>query len=232
MTSQAKILIPDKEWLVKKNTTKLGSILKNKKGYFFIRKGEKLKFNSLQEIESQLGIIDFEERLKTLKKESNNLSFSIYYFPCSNKPYNPVYSIKKKLPLYAKNSKSKSQYCAGYYIIKFAKGWTKAFCPKLITLERYPFKGPFKTENEMKDFLNIMNKIKSLNTLPIEDFLDKARVAIKSNQKQLTLTIKEVADLQNSLSIVMTRLTGEIDQILASAAQPEVIEVKMDGGKF
>jgi hypothetical protein len=73
--------------------------------------------------------------------------------------------------------------------------------------------------------------MKQLNTLPIEDFLDNARIAIKSNQKSMTLTIKEVTDLQNSLSIVMTRLAGELDQI-AAAAQPSTIEVKMDGGRF
>jgi len=74
--------------------------------------------------------------------------------------------------------------------------------------------------------------MKQLNTLPIEDFLDKARIAIKTNQKTLNLSIKEVADLQNSLSVVMTRLTGEMDQILSSATQASNIEVKMDGGKF
>jgi hypothetical protein len=73
--------------------------------------------------------------------------------------------------------------------------------------------------------------MKQLNTLPIEDFLDKARVAIKSNQKNLTLTIKEVTDLQNSLSVVMTRLAGELDQ-MTSTAQPSTVEIKMDGGKF
>lgn len=70
--------------------------------------------------------------------------------------------------------------------------------------------------------------MKQLNTLPIEDFLDKARIAIKSNQKSINLTIKEVTDLQNSLSIVMTRLAGEIPV----AQQTEVIQVKMDGGRF
>jgi hypothetical protein len=70
--------------------------------------------------------------------------------------------------------------------------------------------------------------MKQLNTLPIEDFLDKARIAIKSNQKSVTLTIKEATDLQNSLSIVMTRLAGETPVV----QQPEVIQVKMDGGKF
>lgn len=75
--------------------------------------------------------------------------------------------------------------------------------------------------------------MKQLNTLPIEDFLDKTRIAIKSGQKSVTLTIKEATDLQNSLSVVMTRLSGEMDQLLASAGtQQPALEVKMDGGKF
>ena len=74
--------------------------------------------------------------------------------------------------------------------------------------------------------------MKQLNTLPIEDFLDKTRVAIKSNQKTVTLTIKEATDLQNSLSIVMTRLAGEMDELLAKSTQNTSVEIKMDGGKF
>jgi len=74
--------------------------------------------------------------------------------------------------------------------------------------------------------------MKQLNTLPIEDFLHKTRVAIKSNQKNLTLTIKEATDLQNSLAVVMTRLSGEIDQLIAASQKSENIEVKMNGGKF
>ena len=73
--------------------------------------------------------------------------------------------------------------------------------------------------------------MKQLNTLPIEDFLNKARVAIKSNQKDLTLSIKEVTDLQNSLAVVMTRLTGELDQVVANST-PGNIQVNMDGGQF
>jgi hypothetical protein len=73
--------------------------------------------------------------------------------------------------------------------------------------------------------------MKQLNTLPIEDFLDKARVAIKSNQRNLSLSIKEVTDLQNSLSVVMTRLAGELDQA-PTTAQPDNITISMDGGNF
>lgn len=74
--------------------------------------------------------------------------------------------------------------------------------------------------------------MRQLNTIPIEDMLDKIRIAIKSNQKSLTLSIKEATDLQNSLAIVMTRLAGEMDQLLIAAQQPETVEIKMNGGKF
>jgi|694.fasta_scaffold133767_4 hypothetical protein len=74
--------------------------------------------------------------------------------------------------------------------------------------------------------------MKPLNTFPIEDFLEKARIAIRSNQKSLTLSIKEVNDLQNSLSTVMTRLLGKTEQYLENNKLPQKIEIKMDGGKF
>jgi hypothetical protein len=74
--------------------------------------------------------------------------------------------------------------------------------------------------------------MKELNTIPIEEFLDRVRIAIKSNQKNVNLTIKEATDLQNSLSVVMTRLTGELDKISQSRSSPDVIKVKMDGGGF
>jgi hypothetical protein len=74
--------------------------------------------------------------------------------------------------------------------------------------------------------------MKQLNTLPIENFLDKARIAIKSNQQNLTLSIKEITDLQNSLSVVMTRLAGELDQLATKNQDTGNIEVKLNGGSF
>lgn len=73
--------------------------------------------------------------------------------------------------------------------------------------------------------------MKQLNTIPIENFLEKARVAIKTNQKNLTLSINEVQELQNSLSAVMVRLLNKTDQMLENS-KPEKIQIKMDGGKF
>lgn len=74
--------------------------------------------------------------------------------------------------------------------------------------------------------------MKQLNTLAIEDFLDKARLAIKTNQKVLTLPIAEVIALQNSLQVVMTRLSGELDKLVSAVQNQPNIEVKIDGGGF
>ncbi len=71
--------------------------------------------------------------------------------------------------------------------------------------------------------------MKPLNTYPIEDFLEKAKVAVRSNQKSLTLSQKEVADLASSISAVMARLIGSVSQ---ENSKSENIVVKMDGGKF
>ena len=150
----SKVLIPNKEWIIEGNGKKIGSITKNKKGYIFLRKGKMVEIKSFKEIIEKLDNIDTNRKF-----EIEPINHTIYNYPCSSKPFEPVYNVKKKLPLYAKSSKSKSQYCAGYYIIQFRKGWVKSFCPKLITLERYSFHGPYKTEQEMKNTLNTINKI-------------------------------------------------------------------------
>ena len=74
--------------------------------------------------------------------------------------------------------------------------------------------------------------MKELNTLPIEEFLDRVRIAIKSNQKTVSLTLKEATDLQNSLSVVMTRLAGDLDKVAQTKGSSDVVSIKMDGGGF
>lgn len=157
MTTEAKILIPEKEWIIKTEKEKIGSVAKDKRGFAFLKKGYKIKFNNLSEIENEIGI-KLPKNISFSKSKFIDNDSSIYGYPCSSKPYGPIYNLKKKLPLFYKSPKSKSQYCAGYYIVKFKQRWVKGFCPKLITLERYPFKGPFKTEQEIKNLLHIMNK--------------------------------------------------------------------------
>lgn len=153
----SKVLIPNKEWIIETEQGKIGSISKNKKGYLFLQKGKVLKFKDIKDINQQFGFDPFENSIGFKSKLESTL-YSIYDYSCSSKPHNPMFNLKKKLPIFSKGPKSKSQYCAGYYVIKFRKGWVKSFCPKLITLERYPYHGPFKTETECKKTLNVINQ--------------------------------------------------------------------------
>ena len=113
----AKVLIPNKEWLVVDSNQKIGGLTKHKKGYIFHKNGKELGFKTLNEVKSQLGIELFEERLKKISAQTTE--YSVHDFPCRTQPFNPVYNVKNRLPLYTKNLKSKSRYCAGYYVIKF-----------------------------------------------------------------------------------------------------------------
>ncbi len=71
--------------------------------------------------------------------------------------------------------------------------------------------------------------MKQLNILPIEDFLEKSRIAVKTGQKNLTLSIKEVTDLQYSLSVLLARLLEKSEKQSQSI---DKIQLNMDGGKF
>ena len=77
--------------------------------------------------------------------------------------------------------------------------------------------------------------MKQINTLPIENYLEKARIANKSGQKTVVLDIKDAVALADSLAVVMTRLSGKLEDIITELSKPkeeEVISVSMDGGGF
>jgi len=152
-TKHAKTLIPNKEWIVENNGKKLGTLSKEKKGYVFLSKGVKVQFQSLQEVEIEMELV-----LDCPAQKMNNKTKEVYGYETKTFPHNPIYDVKRKLPIYTKSAKSISRHCAGHYIIKFPKGWVKSHCPKLITLERYPFKGPFHTEQECRKELTRSNR--------------------------------------------------------------------------
>jgi hypothetical protein len=123
----------------------------------FSTSGETCFFDNKREMKQRFGTdIVWTDITPNAKTDDQNTK-TIHGFPTSVSPYNTMYDVKRKLPLFTKSDKSKSAYCAGYYIIEFEKGWVKSFCPKLITIERYNSKGPFKTELEMRQELSRAN---------------------------------------------------------------------------
>ena len=155
MSIHTKEIIPNKEWIITDQEEKIGSLSKIKKGYNFWHKGQHIKINDLDDLKNNFGInIENMDKLPKIEKDKT----SIYGYPCSSTPYQAVYNVKKRLPIFIKSLKSKSHFCAGHYAVKFKKGWVRSFCPKLITLERYPYEGPYKTEEELKNRIKVLNK--------------------------------------------------------------------------
>jgi len=154
MTIKAKPILKNRFWVVEDQGKQIGTLSWNDEKYIFSNKNETVFLKNKKQINAKLGsIIEWGKLTKT--KNAND--FSVNGYPTSVYPYNSLYDVKRKLPLFTKSQKSKSVYCAGYFIIKFSKGWAKSFCPKLITIERYVSRGPFKTELEMRQEMSRAN---------------------------------------------------------------------------
>jgi hypothetical protein len=153
MSLLAKAIVKNKCWVVEDNGNKVGTILANPKGVVYQHDQQREQFASLKLCSDKYNIIVDKSPPRRVITESN----SVYGFPCEYKANNVLWDVKHKLPIFTKGTKSKSFFCAGYYIVKFNNGWVKSYCPKLITLNRYPYAGPYETLEEMQERLRIAN---------------------------------------------------------------------------
>jgi hypothetical protein len=153
----AKPIIDNKFWIIEEDGEKIATLRKNEDNRFVMSNQAGIKiYDTKESLTKEFGKKFFV--VKIIKESADALSNEVHGYPTSAEPHNTMFDIRKKLPLFTKSGDSKSLYCAGYYVIKFDKGWVKSFCPKKITLERYPYQGPFKTELEMKQVLSNVSK--------------------------------------------------------------------------
>ena len=154
MSLLAKAVVKNKCWIVEDDRhNQVGTILANPKGVVYQHDHTREQFASLKMCSDRYNIVVDKTPPKRVITESN----SVYGFPCEHKAHNALWDVKHKLPIFTKGTKSKSFFCAGYYIVKFNNGWVKSYCPKLITLNRYPYAGPYDTVEEMQERLRIAN---------------------------------------------------------------------------
>lgn len=156
MTVRAKEILNGKFWIVEDEGVRIGTLSLTDEQYMLSDKNGTHFFDNEKQLKKSLGK-DFTWSKLEIKETASESVKVVHGYPTSCTPYNSMYDVKRKLPLFTKSEKSKSLYCAGYYIIQFDKGWVKSFCPKLITVERYNTRGPFKTELEMRQELTRVN---------------------------------------------------------------------------
>lgn len=147
MTQQAKPVVKNKFWVVEEDGHQIATIQAVDDGVVLVQGTVREKFASLKLLASKHNIRVARNAKKTQAK--NN----VYDYPCDVEPYNPIYDVRLKLPLYTKDPKSKSYYCAGYYLIDVEGTWVTEYCPKKIVLSRHKFHGPFASKDKLNDYL-------------------------------------------------------------------------------
>lgn len=148
----AKPVVKNKYWIVEEDGHKIATIQAiDEGGYAYVHDDQRERFPTIKLLSKKYNIV-FDSPHSTRAKSGNDC----YGFPCDGAPHNEVWDVNRRLPIYSKNNKSKSFFCAGYYVIKFNGTWISEFCPKNITVARYEYFGPFHTAEEQQ------NKLKEL----------------------------------------------------------------------
>ena len=142
----AKPILNDQFWIVTDGTKKVGNIEANNAGYGVQLNGHFLQFNNTEELKQQTHI-----RFEPIKTNRTKATLPYPEYPTTPKTYNSLFDIRRGLHLFTKTNKSKCQYAAGWFVIDQNNTPIISFCPKYIFIQRYSYKGPYKTEDDAKN---------------------------------------------------------------------------------
>ena len=153
MTIEARPIVKNKFWIVEENGNKIATLQATDNNVVLVKDQQRIAFNDLSELENRYKI----KFTKSVKSKKPTIT-EIAGFPTDCVPFNVLYDIRKKIPIFTKTKKSKSYYCAGWYLIRYENTWTLDFCPKKIFLERNAYHGPFSSKDHVLDKLNTINR--------------------------------------------------------------------------
>ena len=145
----AKPIVKDQFWVVTDGDRKVGNVLANNNGYELILNGSHTQFENQQALKEKLKI-----RFEPLKSNKTKVTMPYPQYPTEGKIHNSIFDVKRKLHLFTKTKKSKCYHAAGWYVINLNGVTQTQLCPKYIFIQRYPYIGPFKTEEEAKVHIN------------------------------------------------------------------------------
>ena len=154
-TLQAKPIVTNKFWIVENNGIKVGTIQtvdEEGGGVVYVHDDIREHHQTVGAIAKKYNIV-----FGGTTESHGNDNFEVYGHPCDSKPYNQVFEVQRRLPLYTKTAKSRSFYCAGYYLVEYSGVWQLEFCPKSITLNRYKFQGPYTTQTQADERRRAIN---------------------------------------------------------------------------
>lgn len=144
----AKPVVDKQFWILQQDNEKIGNVEACQDGGFQVRLNDTIQQYKTIKMVTQLHNIVFEQPPAVKKKVTGN---DVHGYEAQGRAHNPIWDVKHRLPLYTKNKKSKSWFAAGWYQVQRGRNWRVVRDPKLITLQRYKYNGPFHTQEEAND---------------------------------------------------------------------------------
>lgn len=131
-------VIKDKFWIIESHGNKIGTLKFNdsKYKYFNNKDGNETVFDNL----NSFTIVE--------KKSKTFVNDTVYGYPANTEQAHEI-DLLDNVPVFKKTANSSIHFAAGYYCLQFPMGWRPSFCPRYDTLQKYPYVGPFKSEQDM-----------------------------------------------------------------------------------
>ena len=142
----AKPVVANQYWILQEGDHKVGNIQAGPEGYIVTLQNQVINYKTIPMVRRAVGI-----EFTPPEKKSRPVTDAVHGFPTGCRAHNGMWDVKKKLPLFTKLAKSKSWYAAGWYQVKQHRNWKVVHNPKLILLERYPYRGPFMSKEQAND---------------------------------------------------------------------------------
>jgi hypothetical protein len=141
----AKPVVKDQYWILKEDNQKVGEI-ENSNGELKFRFKDPARFKTVK-MNGRPTNIEFELPIERSTPPAN----FVHGYEVKGAVYNPVWDVKQRLPLFTREDKSKSWFAAGWYLVRQHRNWKAVQHPKLITLQRYPYQGPYHTKEQANE---------------------------------------------------------------------------------
>lgn len=143
---EAKPVVANRYWILKKNGRKIGQVEADSDGYVVKIQDRVNRYKTIPMVRRKAEI-EFVPPEKATPRQPT----MVHGYDAQCRAYNAMWSVRHRLPLFTKTTKSKSWFAAGWYVIQQNRTWRTEHNPKLIVLERYSFQGPFHTEEQARE---------------------------------------------------------------------------------
>ena len=144
---QAKPIVPDQYWILRRQDQKIGNIECDGQQYVVSIGSKRRSFQDLRELADSVGIV-FEPGVTQPDQVPTQ---EAYGFPTTSTAYNVVFDVLHRVPLWTTEPRSRSWYAAGWYRVRQHRSWRIMHCPKLIILQRYEYQGPYHSLQEAQN---------------------------------------------------------------------------------